>query len=393
MKNSKLILSILLLALGSLFCSRNKLQVTNLDVSKQGTNARNVSFVAGEHILVNCRVSGFALDSKRRCDVQADVLLLAPDSSDAGKWSPAWTNYNFFRTDAVVSSGEASIAINGDLMPDVQPGNYRLHIVVRDAIAMTKKEIESSEIRIAPRARAPEPETVQEIVNTTPAQASEDPGATFQKALALFQAGNNSAALRLFELVSAARPDYPEVNYNIGVIKRAMGNHDGAIVAFKTELARDPNHYGSLTTLGDMYVADNDLGNAATMYQKALAAYPERAYPGCKLGEVYLLQKNYESAIRALKTVLKNDPRNLMASVNLGTAYLRKGDNGAAIGILSQIAKDPATPAIVHLNYALALFKDRKYAEAKDEALKAQSMGQQVDPKFLADCDLGASAK
>ncbi len=383
MTKSKILFRSALLAILALSsCTRNKLQITNFEVQKPGSNDQINSIQVGEHILISCRVSGMKLTKNNRPDLQADVLLLKEDKTKPDGWAIVWSAYTLYQNDAPLPQGTPALRIDGDVIPSVEPGAYKLRFVVRDQIAMTKRQVDKN-IRLERTVVTPPP-SFANYPETTAAEAAANPGTTFDKAVALYRSGDLNNALELFQLIAVTEPSYPELNHNIGLILLKQGHTSAGVDFFNRELNRDPNHYGALTRLGDIRLQTGDQAGALAYYQKAANAHPHVVYPSFKIGEINLQQKKYDDAIRAFNAALQADPNDQWSQINIGTAYYRKGDNGAALKIFELLAGKPSAQPVVHLNFSLALYKSGDYARAKAEATKARDMGAPVDPAFLA---------
>ncbi len=377
--------------LGMVCCSRSKLAVSMLELRRPGANEPVHEFAVGEHVQIACRVDGLTLDRGSRYNLQADAEILAANTAKAGQWDVVWSSYTFFQENRPAAQGQPSVRLQGDIVPGVDPGSYKLRLRVRDVQAMTKREIDA-DIRVTPLQQAAGPATTVGVGPTGqplgPPQTAND---LFQKGYALFQAGDADGALHAFETALALDPKFPELNFNVGMLHLKKNELSQARTFFEAELQRDPEHYGSLSRLADMSNDARDTAAAKALYERAAAAAPRVYYPHFKLGEIYLAQKQYDLAIQSFEQTLVLDPGNEWASINMGTAYYRKGDNSGALRVFERLAANPGAQSVVHFNYALALYKAGDLAKAKVEAEKAKSMGAPIDSEFLAMLERGQS--
>lgn len=368
----------------SVGCGRGKLEVGAPDLRKPGSPAPQHEFAAGDHILVGCRVSGLTLDRRGMYNIEADAELRAPSKSSAGEWETVWSRYGFFHENRAPGSGMTSTRIVGDLLPGVEPGSYKLRIVVRDLESMSSSKVEV-DLRM----------TTPPLPPSTQAQGgnvgSLDPGQLFAAGYAAYQAGDLEGARASFESAMVLAPSFPELNFNLAMVYLGMGNKAAARTYLEAELRRDPEHPGALSRLADLSLEAKDTPAAVSLYERLGKSRPGNFYAFFKLGEIHLSQNRYQDAIESFEKVLTIDPTNQWASINIGSAYYRSGDNAAALRIYERLASSPTALPIVHLNYALALYKSGDVARAWAEALKAQAMGAKVDEAFLAALEKAAS--
>ena len=87
------------------------------------------------------------------------------------------------------------------------------------------------------------------------------------------------------------QPDYPDAHVNLGLCLAEMGDHSGAIKAFRTASILDPDDMDALQELSATQI---DVGE-------------------------------YAEAIRNLKHVVKKNPKNTDAWIDLGVAHTEQG--------------------------------------------------------------------
>lgn len=367
---------IALLVLACSACSRSNLQVGSLDLRKPGSTELAHEFDAGSHILVGCRVSGLETDERGVYSMQADAAVLAQNKERPGEWVAIWSMTNFFQESKPAGPAEGTTRVEGDLLPAVQPGSYRLRVIVRDLEKMRSSAAESDIRIIATKA-------LSAADRIAAGEMPSDPLALFSMGSDAYKAGDLEKAREYFEAAVALAPTHPELNFNLGMVYFGMGDRDSARKHFNAELGRDPAHVGSLSRLGDMSLEERDMPAATALFERLAEALPGNFYAHFKLGEIQLGEGKYDDAIKSFETVLSIDPTKEWASINLGAAYYRKGDNDAALRIYERLGQSPSAPAIVHLNYALALYKSGDIERARSEAIRARDMGARIDDEFL----------
>lgn len=376
--------------LGALSCRRTTLVLSTLDLKKPTTQETTHEFAVGEAVRYSVRVSGLEIDDRMMYSLQTDLQLLAQTPERPGEWKPVWTSYAHFRENRPAAQEQASVHVQADFIPPVQPGSYRVRVTVRDVEAMTSSHVES-EIRLIPPVSAREVST-QTQPGHIALTAATGAGDAFLEGFRRYQGGDLSGALEAFLLAASRTPDYPELNFNIGVCYLGLGNRSKAREYLQAELRRDPVHMGTLGRLGDMSFEDKDYASAVDYYTGLAEHAPNHFYSHFKLGEVYLDQREYARSIKSFERVLEIDPTNDWASINLGSAYFRMGDNAAALRIYERLAAKEKPSAIVCLNYAKALATAGDYKNAYLQASRAQQLGAAVDEQFLAQLEQAAGS-
>ncbi|NLC70045.1 MAG: PEP-CTERM system TPR-repeat protein PrsT [Desulfuromonadaceae bacterium] len=112
-----------------------------------------------------------------------------------------------------------------------------------------------------------------------------------------------------------------------GVKLAREGNHQGALVMFKSALEKDPNFFEARYHLGVAYLKTGKLEKAESELQKVAlqdgGKFPELPL---KLAEIFLGKEDPDAAIREIGRYLKNKPENSQAFEILGRSYAVKKD-------------------------------------------------------------------
>ena len=120
--------------------------------------------------------------------------------------------------------------------------------------------------------------------------------------------GQLDVAVEYFEKALAIKPDYTEVNYNLGLTLQELGQLDAAVESYKKALAIKPDYAEVNYNLGN---ALNDLGqldDAVKSYEKALAIKPDYAEAHNNLGNVLKDLGQLDDAVKSYERALAIKP-------------------------------------------------------------------------------------
>lgn len=185
---------------------------------------------------------------------------------------------------------------------------------------------------------------------------------------------------------AAATPADAKPFYELGLMQKAEGKLDEALLSFKTALALDPKYRSPYSNIAEIYVKQGNIEDAMAMLRKAIAgkAVPADHY---NLGVLLLKQKKYAEAESALKDAIRAAPNRLEFYTTLSSLYALQQQFGKALKVFDIcIAQNPARIEPYNLLGAL-LFKLGKYPEAMKVLTRgreaAEKHQQQTHPEYL----------
>ena len=164
-------------------------------------------------------------------------------------------------------------------------------------------------------------------------------------------------------------PDSVELNHQIALVLRNLGQYDLSLKYFQRTLSLDPQFSEARNNLGTLYLLMEKWDLAIACFQEAVSdilyATPQYAYNN--MGYAYLMKGDYDKAIESCKRAISASRSYGLAYVNLARAYAAKGDlDQAAAAYKEAITYGPKDPA-AHLGLAKILLKQGKREEAKEE--------------------------
>jgi len=98
--------------------------------------------------------------------------------------------------------------------------------------------------------------------------------ARMTRGMAAMRSGNHEAALREFDTVTKAAPDFAEGWNKRATIHFLMGDYRASVGDIKRTLALEPRHFGALSGLGMIYLGLGEDAAALKVFQGALEIHP-----------------------------------------------------------------------------------------------------------------------
>ncbi len=121
------------------------------------------------------------------------------------------------------------------------------------------------------------------VVSAVPAVVTEQ----FDRAVTLLGAGDLDLAVREFETMSAAYPEYAGPLINLGIAYTKSGHLPEAEQAFKMAISRNPDNAVAYNQLGIVYRKLGRFIDAGGAYERALQIAPDYALAHLNLGVLY----------------------------------------------------------------------------------------------------------
>jgi protein O-GlcNAc transferase len=127
---------------------------------------------------------------------------------------------------------------------------------------------------------------------------------------ALEDAGQLPQAEAAYRLAVASAPGHARAHLNLGIVREAQGDQDGAIAAFEQVLALDPRHPFGNYNYGRLLVLRGDTARAGVLVDAALRAKPE--FPQALELRVRIDRDEgfADAALATLREIVARDPAN-----------------------------------------------------------------------------------
>ncbi|MBO0857713.1 MAG: tetratricopeptide repeat protein [Chloracidobacterium sp.] len=165
----------------------------------------------------------------------------------------------------------------------------------------------------------------------------------------LLLADDKQAAVKEFERAIELNPKLPSLHAWYGRALMRLGDGDGAITAFKSELSTNPNDFEANLYLGILLKRDKSLDEAFEYLSRAARLRPRDSYSRFQLASLHAARGKPGEALPLLEAVTKEYPDFIEARVLLASVYYRlnrkaDGDRERAIAQklnAEQQAKEP----------------------------------------------------
>ncbi|MFO7601939.1 MAG: tetratricopeptide repeat protein [Candidatus Desulfacyla sp.] len=199
---------------------------------------------------------------------------------------------------------------------------------------------------------------------------------TKKRAKALQDMGNAMAVqgdLRgaLGKLLEAVKldPDNVDLNHQIAIVLRNLGQYDLSLKYFQRTLTLDPKFSEARNNLGTLYLLMEKWDAAIACFKEAIndILYNTPQYAYNNMGYAYYKKGDYDRAIECYHQALSSSRSYTLAHVNLARAYEAKSELDQAAAAYKEAVLLTPKEGVAHLGLAKVLLKQGKKAEAKEE--------------------------
>jgi len=191
--------------------------------------------------------------------------------------------------------------------------------------------------------------------------------------------GQLDVAVEYFEKALAIKPDYTEVNYNLGLTLQELGQLDAAVESYKKALAVNPNYAEAHNNLGVTLKELGQLDSAVECYEKAITTQPDYAEAHNNLGLAFYELDQVDAAVESYKKALAIKPDYAEVNYNLGNALNDLGQLDDAVKSYEKALAIKPDYAEAHNNLG-NVFKDLGQL---DDAVKSYERALAIKPDYL----------
>ena len=191
--------------------------------------------------------------------------------------------------------------------------------------------------------------------------------------------GQLGVAVEYFEKALAIKPDYTEVNYNLGLTLQELGQLDAAVESYKKALAVNPNYAEAHNNLGVTLKELGQLDSAVECYEKAITSQPDYAEAHNNLGLAFYELDQVDLAVESYKKALAIKPDYAEVNYNLGNALNDLGQLDDAVKSYEKALAIKPDYAEAHNNLG-NVFKDLGQL---DDAIKSYERALAIKPDYL----------
>ena len=145
-----------------------------------------------------------------------------------------------------------------------------------------------------------------------------------------------------FQKVIGLKPDFAEAHYNFGNLHYDTGQYGRAIEYFEKVIALKPDFAEAHFQMGNAWYGLRRYDRAAKHFESAITLKPQFVAAYYNAGDLYYRTGQFHAAVEAYRKAIALKPDNARAHSNLGNAYHGLGDYERAISAYEQaVALDP----------------------------------------------------
>jgi tetratricopeptide (TPR) repeat protein len=179
--------------------------------------------------------------------------------------------------------------------------------------------------------------------------------------------GNFKEAARQFAAVRSLQPNYPEVDFRLGLALFKGQEFSQAVKPLEDAIARNPADSVSAKYLGLTYFELGQYDNAVKQLERAQKSSPGDPEVLLALGGAFARTHREKQAQQVMAELLKSDPNSAGLHILLGRAYAAQGQTPQAEQEFRRALEiNPQTPS-AHLYLGILKMQDGKMEEAGKE--------------------------
>ncbi len=192
--------------------------------------------------------------------------------------------------------------------------------------------------------RAGRLEPAAELCRVVLGQLPDDTGANHLLGVIYFKQGKTSAARELLAFASSCPDATPEIQNNYGAVLNALGDHEGALAAFKRAVDGQSGHAAAYNNIAVIQRARGETREAIDTLRRAVALNPDLAEARTNL------RTFYRDVVPGWHFAMMGDkPRNdaYEAAINRAVKGRRVLDIGTGAGLLAMMAARAGASSVV----------------------------------------------
>jgi predicted O-linked N-acetylglucosamine transferase (SPINDLY family) len=196
--------------------------------------------------------------------------------------------------------------------------------------------------------------------------------------LTLQELGQLDAAVKCYKKAIAIQPDYAEAHNNLGVTIKDLGQLDAAVKCYKKAIAIQPDYAEAHNNLGLTLHKLGQVDAAVESYKKALAVNPDYAEVNYNLGLTFQHLNQLDAAVKCYKKAIAIQPDYAEAHNNLGNAFMDLGQLDAAVKSYEKALTLKTDNAETYNNLGIAFYK----LDQTDVAIKCYKKALTLKPDY-----------
>jgi tetratricopeptide (TPR) repeat protein len=185
----------------------------------------------------------------------------------------------------------------------------------------------------------------------------------FYRAGTLFDNGDFSGALRLWEPLRQAHPAEAMLHFVLGRCEHRLRSFDKASASYKKAIALDPEFWQAYYHSGSLLLEQAQYAQAIEVFYRLLQHQPGDGDTWTLLGGALSKTGEQDAAIECCRQALRLKADDAAAMYNLAFAYAAKGMHGEALKWTEAVLRQQPDVPMFHMQRAGLLLREGRYAE------------------------------
>ena len=190
----------------------------------------------------------------------------------------------------------------------------------------------------------------------------------------VLEASKPDEAIAAFREAANLDPKDPEPHLAAGALFEKQQKTGEAEKEYQQALSIAPDSSNTLIALSNLYMREKQFDDAQATLRKLVALHPNDAGAHFQLGRMLAVAGKNEDAASEIEAGLKLDPSDGKAQRDLADLDADLGKTDQAAQLYSALIKENPSDADVHAGFGRVLMKQKKFAQAEQELIKAAEL-------------------
>lgn len=193
--------------------------------------------------------------------------------------------------------------------------------------------------------------------------------------------GKPEEAVNAYQQAGLLDPKDTEPHLLAGSVLEKLHSAD-AEKEYQQALALEPQSPEALAALINLYMRGKRFGDAEGLLRKLVAITPADAGAHFQLGRMLAAQEKTQDAITELEAGMKLDPNDVAAQHDAADLYIDAGKFAEAEKLYGALVASHPNDPMFHNGLGRALLREKKYADAERELLRAVELKPDSGPMY-----------
>lgn len=204
------------------------------------------------------------------------------------------------------------------------------------------------------------------------------------RGLLLYRQGLHSMAVDDFTRAIDIDPTRTTALVNRGNVYRKTGQYTLALSDMNQAITKSPQDFRAYVNRGNIFAKMEMFEQALDDFRKVIKLQPHYLEVYKNIGNVYEFQGRYDLALAEYNKYIEYLPDDADAQILKGTLLARQSKNQEALSAYDQALVIDPQRGDVYYKRSFLHYVRQEYALAYDDIIRAQYLGQKVDPGYIA---------